>query len=168
MQDSSHSAMDIEQILRQHWPLLVRLASSYRSDTLRRDDLLQEISIALWQALPRWRGEGSLRAYIARVAHNRAIDALAADRRPPTAALDEQHADPGPGPLQRAAVDEQRDGLLAAVRALPLGLRQVVSLALEGFSHREIAQTLGLEENAVAQRLSRARKQLRTLMGAPA
>ena len=38
-------------------------------------------------------------------------------------------------------------------------------LTLEGLSHREIAEVLGVEENAVAARLSRARRQLRTLLG---
>lgn len=146
--------------------MLARLAGSYARDLARRDDLLQEIGIAVWQALPRWRGEGSLRAFIARVAHNRAIDALAQERRVPTGVLDDNLRDPHADPLRHAQAGQQREDLLAAVRQLPVGHRQVVSLALEGFSNRETAQVLGLEENAVAQRLSRARRQLRGLMGA--
>lgn len=162
MRDSDTT--DIGQTLQQHWPMLARLAASYQPEPARRDDLLQDISIALWQALPRWRGEGSLRAFIARVAHNRAVDALASERRHHGSTLDEQWPDPAADPLQQAAQAQQHDGLLLAVRQLPLGHRQVVMLALEGFSQREIGQALALEENTVAQRLSRARRQLRDLM----
>ena len=159
-------SLDIAVVLQTHWPMLARMAGSYTREPACRDDLLQEISIALWQALPRWRGEGgTLRAFIARVAHNRAMDALANERRHRVSSLDEQLPDPDADPLQQAARAQQHDGLVQAVRQLPLGLRQVVLLALEGFSQREIGQVLGVEENTVAQRLSRARRQLRERMG---
>lgn len=159
-------SINIAEVLQAHWPMLARMAGSYAREPARRDDLLQEISIALWQALPRWRGEeGTLRAFIARVAHNRAMDALAGEQRHRGSHLDEQLPDPDADPLQQAARAQQHDGLLQAVRQLPLGLRQVVLLALEGFSQREIGQALALEENTVAQRLSRARRQLRERMG---
>ncbi|HYQ22729.1 sigma-70 family RNA polymerase sigma factor [Stenotrophomonas sp.] len=159
-------SINIAEVLQAHWPMLARMAGSYARDPARRDDLLQEISIALWQALPRWRGdEGTLRAFIARVAHNRAMDALASEQRHRGNSLDEHLPDPDADPLQQAARAQQHDGLLLAVRQLPLGLRQVVLLALEGFSQREIGQALALEENTVAQRLSRARRQLRERMG---
>lgn len=159
-------SIDIAEVLQAHWPLLARMAGGYAREPARRDDLLQEISMALWQALPRWRGEeGTLRAFIARVAHNRAMDALASEQRHRGSALDDHLPDPDADPQQQAARAQQQDTLLRAVQQLPLGLRQVVLLALEGFSQREIGQALALEENTVAQRLSRARRQLRERMG---
>jgi RNA polymerase sigma-70 factor (ECF subfamily) len=154
-----------QSLLQEHWPLLVRIARSYARDPARCDDIVQEIAIAVWRALPRWRGEGSQRAFVARVAHNRALDALAMETAP-MVALDESLPDPGSDPVHYAHAGQQREDLLAAVRRLPLGRRQVVVLALEGFSQREIGQAMGLEENAVAQRLSRARRELRASMGA--
>lgn len=44
-------------------------------------------------------------------------------------------------------------------------MRQAVTLALEGFSHQEIAIVLDIEANAVDARLSRARRRLRELLG---
>lgn len=156
---------DIETILRQHGPLLSRIAASYERDAMRREDLLQEISLALWRAIGGWRGDASLRTFVARVAHNRAVDHIARHSRLGETELDDQHPDPALDPLRNAEVQQRRAGLLDAVQALPLRHRQVVVLALEGFSQREIAQSLGLEENTVAQRLSRARRQLREQMG---
>jgi RNA polymerase sigma factor (sigma-70 family) len=155
----------IEDVLREHGPMLARIAGSYESEPARRDDLLQEISVAVWKALPAWRGDASLRTFAARVAHNRAIDHLAREKRAMGDELDDQHPDPDASPLQHAQAHQRRNDLLAAVRRLPLGQRQVVVLALEGFSQNEIGQSLGLEDNTVAQRLSRARKQLQQWLG---
>jgi RNA polymerase sigma-70 factor (ECF subfamily) len=160
----SPPAIDIEAVLREHGRMLARIAGSYESEPSRRDDLLQDISVAVWRALPGWRGEASVRTFVARVAHNRAIDHLAREKRERGEALAEDHVDPGAGPLQHAQAHQQRASLLVAVRGLPLGQRQVVVLALEGFSQREIGLALNLEENTVAQRLSRARRQLQACL----
>ena len=54
----------------------------------------------------------------------------------------------------------------AAVRELPLGLRQVVVLTLEGLSNAEVADVVGISENNVAVRMTRARAELTRLLGA--
>lgn len=154
----------IEAVLREHGPMLSRIAGSYEYERGRREDLLQEMSLVVWRALPHWRGDASLRTFVARVAHNRAVDCLAR-RRVREDALDEHHPDPAADPLRHAEAQQRRQDLLGAVRRLPLGQRQVVVLALEGFSQREIGQALGQQENTVAQRLSRARRQLREWLG---
>jgi len=159
---------DIETVLREHGPMLARIAGSYESERARRDDLLQEITVAVWRALPSWRGDASLRTFAARVAHNRAIDHLAREKRAQGDELDDRHPDPDASPMQHAEIQQRREDLVAAVRRLPLGQRQVVVLALEGFSQREIGDTLNLEENTVTQRLSRARRQLQQWLGGEA
>ncbi len=159
---------DIEAVLREHGPMLARIAASYEREPARREDLLQEISLALWRAIGSWRGDASLRTFAARVAHNRAIDHIARHCRLGEDELDEHYTDPAADPLRHAEAQQRRVGLLTAVQGLPLRYRQVVILALEGFSQREIGQALGLEENTVAQRLSRARRQLRSEMGVTA
>ncbi|GAB2668560.1 RNA polymerase sigma factor [Arenimonas aestuarii] len=161
----AQDAPRIEDVLREHGPMLARIAGSYEAEPARRDDLLQEISLAVWKALPAWRGDASLRTFAARVAHNRALDHLAKEKRAQGDELHDEHPDPVANPVRHAEAHQQRSDLVAAVRRLPLGQRQVVVLALEGFSQREIADSLGLEENTVTQRLSRARRQLNEWLG---
>jgi RNA polymerase sigma-70 factor (ECF subfamily) len=60
---------------------------------------------------------------------------------------------------------DEHERLAGAIRLLPDGQRAAVMLLLEGLSQREIGEVLGVEENAVAARLSRARRQLRLLLG---
>ncbi len=44
------------EVLQDHAGLISRIAASYEADPALRDDLAQEIALALWRALPSWRG----------------------------------------------------------------------------------------------------------------
>ena len=154
-----------DQILRREGAALRRVAAAYEADPARREDLFQEICLALWQALPRFRGESSERTFVFRIAHNRGLTHRS---RRPAASTDleeaETLADPNPGPEAEAGEAQRRERLRSAVLALPLEPRQVISLTLEGLSPREIAEILGITENNAAVRLSRARRALRQIL----
>ena len=118
-------------LLNANLPALGRLAGSYAGSTGEREDLLQEIALALWQALPRFRGESSERTFLFRIAHNHCIDHIT--RRRPMASLQELELDPEDGArsVESTLTQEQESArLMAAVRRLPLIQRQVVILAL--------------------------------------
>jgi RNA polymerase sigma-70 factor (ECF subfamily) len=129
-----------------------------------QDDLAQEISLALWTALPSFRGESSERTFVFRIAHNRGLSFLARRRVQRGDELPEV-ADGAPGPEARAAGRQDVEGLFAAIRALPVAYRQVLTLALEDVTHAEIAACLGITVENVAVRLSRARAALRERVG---
>jgi RNA polymerase sigma factor (sigma-70 family) len=157
--------VDIEQVLTEFRPVLGRTAAMYAPPGSDRDDLLQEIYLALLSALPRYRGESSLRTYVLRVAHNCGVRRVGR-RRSAASPLDEgDHASPAPGPDRQAQARQEVEQLATAVRELPLGARQVLVLTLEGLSQREIGQVLGIEDNVVSVRLHRARSVLRERSG---
>ena len=93
---SSLSPADLERrlnaLLAVHGSSLSRLAGSYVRGAGDCDDLLQEIIVAIWRALPRFRGECSERTFVFRIAHNRAI-AHITRRRLPLADEDAGHRD---------------------------------------------------------------------------
>jgi RNA polymerase sigma factor (sigma-70 family) len=72
--------------------------------------------------------------------------------------------DPRKNPEALAIDIRRRETLLAAIRALPVNYRQVITLALEDLTPPEIAAVLGVTENNVAVRLNRARKALREIL----
>ncbi len=157
-----HGAAALEAVLRDYGASLARIARIYAPRPADREDLLQEIAVALLRALPRFRGESGLGTFVYRVALNRAITRRA--RRAPEALdLDAvaEPSDPAPGPEQRQIEAERRERLLVAVRRLPAALGEVVALSLEGLAHGEIAEVLGISENNVAVRALRARALLR-------
>ncbi len=152
---------EFDEILASNAAMLGRIAASYEAQPAAREDLLQDIALALWKALPQWRGDASVRSFVARIAHNRCVSHIVAQQRHRYDAIEEEafvdhRADP-----HRDAVSQQRyERLQRALRRLPLGQRQAVTLALEGFSHAEIADALGISTNNADVRVSRARRSL--------
>lgn len=150
-----------EAFLRDHMGLLFRVAASYEAIPALREDLLQEIVVAVWQASTKFEGRSSFKTFALRVAHNRAISHVAREsRRPVSAPLLDTHPDPGVGPEQLVEKQSEQEQLLSAIRQLPVAQRQILGLALEGLSYQEIAEVLGITANNVGVRLNRAKKQL--------
>ena len=151
-----------EQVLREFGPALARLASTYEREPARAEDLYQDICLALWKALPSRRGESSLRTFVYRIAHNRGLTHGWRESKRSAEPLPEtlEARDPNPSAEEQVDHRQRRQLLQAAVRRLPLGLRQVVSLRLEGFSAVEIGEVLELSSGNVRVRLHRAQKQL--------
>lgn len=154
------------RLVEQHELAIRRLTTSYERDPARRQDLIQDIWLALWQALPSFRGDCSERTFVFRIAHNRGVSHIQHWQRRRTEDLDDDApiVDEKVDPLGDAIKRQRQERLRAAIHKLPLGLRQVVVLALEGLSHREAGDVLGLGENNVAVRLTRARAALAQLL----
>jgi RNA polymerase sigma factor (sigma-70 family) len=167
---SAKTEQQFDRIMDEYGHALLRLCFGYEKVASSRDELMQEIALAVWQALPHFRGECSERTFVYRIAHNCAITHVCR-RRPAHESLDEllspaEPVDPKPHPEEQLAKAHQRDQLRSAIQRLPLVYRQVVMLMLEDLSHAEIAEVLGVTDNNVAVRLNRARKALKTEMGA--
>ena len=142
--------------------MVTRIARSYEADPGRAEDLVQDIHLAVWRALPRFKANAGLRTYIARIAHNRAISHVAREtRRPFSFDLDDDLPSAGPSPEDLAVESDARRKLEEAVRRLPIGQRVVATLALEGFTPEEVASVLGITPAAASVRLHRAQAQLR-------
>jgi RNA polymerase sigma-70 factor (ECF subfamily) len=149
-----------DRLLAENGAALARLAASYTNTAADRDDLVQEIALAIWRGLPHFRGECSERTFLFRIAHNRAVTHVT--RRRPQATVEVFDVpDSRPNPEAGLAREQQGERLRRAVHELPLLYRQVVTLMLEGMEYAEIAQVLGLSESNVGARLTRARQMLR-------
>lgn len=146
-------------------PAVARVAASYEMGTAEQQDLTQDIWLAVWRALPGFRGACSERTFVFRIAHNRGVS-HAVRRRLRTLPLEESTLppDPTPGPDRAAESSEQFGRLQAALHRLPVAWREVAVLKLEGLGTGEIATVLGITEGNAAVRLNRTRERLRSLM----
>lgn len=154
-----------DRIFNEHAAAISRLAFSYEAEASVREELVQEIALAIWQALAHFRGECSERTFVYRIAHNRGLSHVW-KRRPPHQPLEDieesdQPVDPRPHPADHMAQTDQRLRLMSAIQSLPVVQRQMIVLMLEGLSHAQMAEVLGITENNVAVRLNRARKMLK-------
>jgi RNA polymerase sigma-70 factor (ECF subfamily) len=143
------------------------LARSYTNNSSDRDDLFQDIALAIWKALPGFRNESSERTFVFRIALHRAITFLAQRRRVLPTSDEIEVLDSNRNPEKEFARDEEASRLTEAIHGLPIEYRQVITLTLEDLSYAEIADVLGIGESNVGVRLSRARQMLRKLLEVP-
>jgi RNA polymerase sigma-70 factor (ECF subfamily) len=157
--------VSIEQVIAAYGPALVRIAASYERERALRDDLVQEITVSIWRALPSLQDPAKLKPFVFRIAHNRAVSHVARQAaRPGQAELSEALQDGEADPEARLVGKERSERLIEAVRRLPLAYRQVVTLALEDLSYDDIAEALGLSVSNVGVRLNRAKAQLKAML----
>lgn len=152
-----------DEVMREHGAALRRVAACYAPRGADREDMEQEIALALWRAWPTFRGECAPRTFALRVAHNRCVDLLRR-RALPTTSAEAEPPSLAPSPERAVATQRRLEALERAILSLPLGQRQPLVLALEGCTHAEIAQITGLSESNVAVRIHRARLALKRSM----
>jgi RNA polymerase sigma-70 factor (ECF subfamily) len=132
-----------------------RLCAAYAVNGADREDLFQDIFLAVWRALPGFRGEASTRTWLYRIAHNVALTWRTRDRRRQSreTPLEDDVGVAGHMDLRRLA-------LRRAIAAMNPADRTLTLLWLEGLSAAEIEDVTGVKSATVAVRLSRIRKQL--------
>lgn len=158
---------DFDRTIADLGPALLRIAASYERNRALRDDLLQEMLMAISQALPRLQDQSRLRAFVFRVAHNKGVDHVVRHvAAPATEAIPERLAWAGETPEDQVMGRQRTERLLAAVRSLDLPYRQVITLLMEDLTYAEIADALGLSVSNVGVRVNRAKAQLRALLDA--
>jgi RNA polymerase sigma-70 factor (ECF subfamily) len=142
-----------------------RLARSIVGDPGLSDDVTQETFIKVWKHHAEFRGEGSIRGWILRIAHREAIAAL---RRNRDAATDPDQLGHHPVSIAVSRVVEGRfafEGFREALDELDELSRAVLVLReLEGLPYEEIALALDVPVPTVKTRLLRARRRMSTLL----
>jgi RNA polymerase sigma factor (sigma-70 family) len=146
-------------------PQLWRTVCGYELNPALREDLLQEVLLAIWQALPGLRDVDRLLPFVLRIAHNLgASHVRSATRRPAPLPFEEAaHGNIGRGAGHEAG-DERSDWLFEAMSHLPVHLRQPLMLQLEGFDYQDIAAVLGLSPENVGVRIHRGRARLKAML----
>lgn len=162
---SAASDAALAALIDEHSGSVYRLARSIVGDPGLADDVSQETFIKVWKHLDEFRGEGSLRGWILRIAHREAIAAL---RRRRDAATDPDHFGDELAVTSVSRVVEGRlayDQFLVALDELDDLSRAVLVLReVEGLPYDEIAEALDVPVPTVKTRLLRARRRLSTLL----
>jgi len=154
-------------LMRRHKGWLYRFIRRYVGDPEEGYDVLQESFTAAWAALRRYDPERPFDVWLRRIALNKCRDRArkAAVRRVLFGTLGSatpaEPVDPSPPADRQATTNRALQRLEQAIADLPAQLKEpLVLTTLEGLSHKEAAELLGLNAKAVETRVYRAKKQL--------
>ena len=103
------------------------------------------------------RGEGALQAYLRQAVMNRIRDHIRrVARRPAATALDSQHVDEGPSPLEQAVGHEALERYEAALARLSDADRELIVASVElGYSYEQLAEATGRASPDAARKAAR-------------
>jgi len=139
------------------------------SDESLAEEVVADVFFEVWRGSEGFRGASQVSTWIFGIAHFKTLSAVRhrASKRiaaviPTNVETLHQFADEG-DPAQALASREALREALQAIEGLPDSQREVLKLSvLEGWSYTEIADHLGVSENTVKTRVSRARSRLKT------
>jgi RNA polymerase sigma-70 factor (ECF subfamily) len=154
------------RLWQQHQGAISRTLMACEADAAARQDLTQDIYLALHQSVDRLQQADNPRAYLFRIVHNVTVDHIARAQKHKWQPLDDdiqaQLLDDCPS--EQIGDQQQSNRLLSAVRQLSAANRQVILLAMEDMDAPEIAEVLQISHGAVRVRLNRAKTELMELM----
>lgn len=153
------------EIYAEHLGIVWKTAHGFTVSKEDRDDLFQEILIALWEALPGFEARAKLSTYVYRVAHRRALNWKRSQRRYGHKLAKYEQDFPEMKIAQSDPAAEARlEALYRAINELRPVDRTICLLFLDGLSYREMADIVGLSEENVAVRVHRSKQQLATTL----
>ncbi len=135
---------------------MLGLCRRYISDQQEAEDVLIKGFLRVFEKIGQFRGDGSFEGWIKRIMINESLAYLRKNKAMYVEVdIDKAGQLPNYGMLSGALETED---LLRMVNALPMGYRSVFNLyAIEGYSHKEIAEMLNINESTSKSQLSRAR-----------
>lgn len=139
------------------------LCRRYLGDEEEAKDLMLETFLQALDKIDtfKYTGEGSLYAWISRIAINKAINQIKRHRWR-FVPLDRQTQDDIPEPTEEEMLTIPAEKLREWIAQLPDLRRTVFNLyCVDGYSHKEIGQMLGISERGSTSTMAKARKQLK-------
>ena len=159
-----------ELLMRRYNERLYRTARAITRDDREAEDVMQQAYVNAFANLRQFKGEAQFSTWLTRIAINEALARVR--RRGRYEPFEDDPVDDSiapirsaPDPERQAFAGELRDLLEWAIDTLPAGAREVFMLReVEGLSTADTAASLGVSEDVVKTRLSRARGTLRRVL----
>lgn len=151
---------DFEALLGEHRGILHKVANTYCRNLADREDLAQEITVQLWRSFPAFDGRCRFSTWATRIALNVAISHVRQEtaRARHTVPAEDHHLEiadePGAPAEDLLLLHRFIEGLDGLDKALAL-------LYLDGSTHQEIAEVLGITPTNVATKIGRLKERLR-------
>lgn len=155
-----------ERWLADHTAVLHHVANGF-AEGADRHDLMQELLLAVWRAVPAFRQSARPSTFIYRVAHNAALTWKRTERNYRSRVDRYEAWGDHEAPSGSLTAERERETLAllyATIRTFPSVERSLILLHLDGVSYAEMAEIHGLTENNIGVRLNRLKQKLTTAL----
>lgn len=149
--------------IEQHKGILFKVSKMYMDNKADQEDLFQEIVCQLWKAFDSFKGDSQFSTWMYRVAINTAIVFLKKEKRK----VDKYELSSTNIREEESDIDEKEKQIelfYKAVQQLEKIDKAIIFYQLEGFSHREIGESLGISEGNARVKLNRAKEKLKEII----
>ena len=150
--------------LEQNQNIVHKICRLYTYNRDAHNDLFQEITIQLWRAFPKFRGDAKFSTWMYRVALNTAITLYRKSKRRIQTQDYEGVSFKIKAEEYDDTIEEQLKLMYSAVKQLNDIDKALVFLYLEDKSYREISKTLGITEVNARVKMNRAKEKLRNIL----
>lgn len=150
-------------LIENHKGILHKVGRMYMENVADREDLHQEIIIQLWKSYERFKGDSAFSSWMYRVAVNTAISYFKKEKRRSETYTHSVLKEPETIPYDNRN-DEQLELFYKAVQQLTAVEKAVIFYFMEGLSHREIGQQLGITEVNARVKLNRTKEKLQNII----
>ena len=145
-------------------PKMLAVCFRYAHSREDAEDMLQEAFIKVFTQLRTFENRGSFEGWIRRIVVHTCINTLMKNKKF-NESVDLIHAASISIREETVPAVVQVKQIVDCIRSLPIGYRTVLNLyAIEGYSHREIAQLLDIEESTSRSQFTRAKGMLEELL----
>jgi len=146
-----------EELYRRFAPKMFGICLRFTKNKMEAEDVLQEGFIKIFTHLKDYRNDGSLEGWIRRTMINTAINYYK-KRAKQFSDVQIESMEITDKKVESVIDKLSADELLSVIQDLPDGYRMVFNLSvIEGFTHKEVGDMLGISENTSKSQLSRAR-----------
>ncbi|QDO94341.1 RNA polymerase sigma factor [Formosa sediminum] len=152
------------QLLEEHQNIIHKVCRLYTNDYDAHNDLFQEITIQLWKAYPKFRGDAKFSTWMYRIGLNTAITLYRKSKRTITT----QNFDAVQFRIKAEEYDDTEEQqlklLYSAVKQLNDIEKALVFLYLEDKNYKEISETMGISEVNARVKMNRVKTKLKTIL----
>ena len=140
-------------------PKMLAICRRYIKDVNEAESVMITGFMKVLDKIEQYSGEGSFEGWVRRIMVNESLLYIRKNKGM-YIEVDIEYADTEPN-YELSSENLEVDDLLNLINGLPIGYRTVFNMfAIEGYSHKEIAESLAISENTSKSQLSRARKML--------
>ena len=146
-----------KNLFKKFYGLVMTICLRSANDKDEAKDILQESFIKVFKNLSNFKFEGSLRTWIQRIVINTAIDKYRKDKQESgKIRIDNNTIIPE---AESIVSNLNKDDLMKCISMLPTGYRTVFNLfVIEGYTHKDIADKLGISEGTSKSQLFKAKQ----------